>query len=160
MTRSITVYETVEQIRSRPAMYLGQCARIRLRAFLEGRCFINHEFGIPYHAQPDFGDFHDWVARRFVWRQSTAGWCNAMLEECGGDDRKALDTFFGLVEEVRRSVTPEKGTWAVRRQDDNGDRFVVETGLSQEEAERLVAELEARGHKQVYWAEPEQSRQP
>ena len=83
-----------------------------------------------------------------------------MLEECGGDDRKALDTFFGLVEEVRRSVTPEKGTWAVRRQDDNGDRFVVETGLSQEEAERLVAELEARGHKQVYWAEPEQSRQP
>jgi hypothetical protein len=47
-------------------------------------------------------------------------------------------------------------TWTVRRQDDNGNRFVVQTGLSRDEAERLVAELEARGHKQVYWSEPEQ----
>ena len=34
--------------------------------------------------------------------------------------------------------------WAVHRQDDNGNRFVVQTGLSREEAERLAAELEAR----------------
>lgn len=46
-------------------------------------------------------------------------------------------------------------TWAVVRQDDNGNRFVVQTGLSQAEAERLVAEFQARGHKQMYWAEPE-----
>jgi hypothetical protein len=32
---------------------------------------------------------------------------------------------------------------------------VVETGLSREEAERLVAAFEARRHKQVYWTEPE-----
>jgi hypothetical protein len=49
-----------------------------------------------------------------------------------------------------------QGTWAVHRQDDNGNRFVVQTRLTREEAERLVAELESRGHKQVYWAEPEQ----
>lgn len=49
---------------------------------------------------------------------------------------------------------PEQ-TWAVYRQDDNGNRFVVSTRLGREEAERLVAELESRGHKQVYWAEPE-----
>ena len=47
MTRSFHVYETVERMRPRPAMYLGQCARIRLRAFLEGCFFIAHEFGIP-----------------------------------------------------------------------------------------------------------------
>jgi hypothetical protein len=46
-------------------------------------------------------------------------------------------------------------TWTVHRQDDNGNRFVVETGLAKEDAERLVAELEARGHKQYYWAEVE-----
>jgi UDP-N-acetyl-2-amino-2-deoxyglucuronate dehydrogenase len=49
----------------------------------------------------------------------------------------------------------QKQTWTVYRQDDNGNRFVVSTRLSREEAERLVAEFEARGHKQVYWAEPE-----
>jgi hypothetical protein len=47
-------------------------------------------------------------------------------------------------------------TWAVHRQDDNGNRFVVKTGLSREEAERLVAMYEARGHKQMYWAAVEQ----
>ena len=48
-----------------------------------------------------------------------------------------------------------EGTWAVHRQDDNGNRFAVQGGLSRAEAERFVVELEARGHKQVYWAEPE-----
>jgi hypothetical protein len=55
------------------------------------------------------------------------------------------------------TVSCSEGTWAVHRQDDNGNRFVLETGLSREEAERLVAVFEARGHKQVYWAEPEQT---
>jgi hypothetical protein len=45
------------------------------------------------------------------------------------------------------------GTWVVLRQDDNGHRFVVETGLSRKEAERLVAHYESLGHKQLYWAE-------
>ena len=46
-------------------------------------------------------------------------------------------------------------TWSVHRQDDNGNRFVVQTGLSRAEAEKLAAELESRGHKQVYWVEPD-----
>ena len=47
--------------------------------------------------------------------------------------------------------------WAVHRQDDNGNCFVVRAGLGQEEAVRLAAELESRGHKQFYWVaqEPE-----
>lgn len=48
-------------------------------------------------------------------------------------------------------------TWTVHRQDDNGNRFIVETGLSQEAAEELVAVLEGRRHKQLYWAESEQT---
>jgi UDP-N-acetyl-2-amino-2-deoxyglucuronate dehydrogenase len=45
----------------------------------------------------------------------------------------------------------QERTWTVYRQDGNGNRFVVSTRLSREEAERLVTEFEARGHKQVYW---------
>lgn len=44
--------------------------------------------------------------------------------------------------------------WQVRRQDDNGNRFVVEAGLSEERARQLAGEFEQRGHKQLYWAEP------
>lgn len=47
--------------------------------------------------------------------------------------------------------------WAVYRLDDNGNRFVVETGLTKEAAEELVAEFQSRGHKQLYWAEIEKS---
>ena len=46
-------------------------------------------------------------------------------------------------------------TWAVHRQDDNGNRFVMETGLSREKADELVRTYEARGHKQMYWVERE-----
>jgi hypothetical protein len=43
----------------------------------------------------------------------------------------------------------------VWRLDDNGNRFEVARHLSREEALHLAAELEARGHKQSYWAVPE-----
>jgi UDP-N-acetyl-2-amino-2-deoxyglucuronate dehydrogenase len=50
--------------------------------------------------------------------------------------------------------SPIEETWRVWRQDDYSNRFEVRQGLSQADALRLVAEFEARGHKQSYWAEP------
>lgn len=44
-------------------------------------------------------------------------------------------------------------TWTVYRQGDDGNRFVVQAKLTGDAAERLVAEFEATGHKQHYWAE-------
>jgi len=44
--------------------------------------------------------------------------------------------------------------WRVRRQDDNDNRFTVAAGLSEKNARALAAEMESRGHKQLYWAEP------
>ncbi|MFY4730280.1 hypothetical protein [Nitrospira sp. BLG_2] len=46
--------------------------------------------------------------------------------------------------------------WAVHRQDDNGNRFVVESGLSREDAERVIARYEERGHKQLYWIDADE----
>jgi hypothetical protein len=102
MATRFNVYEVVARIRQRPAMYLGEPSLVRLRAFLDGCFYLAHEAGIGHEATPDFGGFHDWVARRFGWRESTAGWCNIILDECGGDDRQALERFFDLVEEYRR----------------------------------------------------------
>ena len=41
--------------------------------------------------------------------------------------------------------------WVVWRQDDNGNRYEVRRCGTREEAEALAAEMEARGHKQLYW---------
>jgi hypothetical protein len=46
----------------------------------------------------------------------------------------------------------EVPTWAVWRQDDHGNSFLVEANLTKSHAENLQAELEERGHKQTYWA--------
>jgi hypothetical protein len=59
--------------------------------------------------------------------------------------------------EPKDLVPGPEGTWAVHRQDDNGNRFVVQTRLSREEAVRLAAEFEAKGHKQFYWVQPDSS---
>lgn len=37
------------------------------------------------------------------------------------------------------------------RQDDNGNRYVVSRHETQAEAASVAADMEARGHKQVYW---------
>jgi len=44
--------------------------------------------------------------------------------------------------------------WIVWRQDDNGNRFEVARLASRDEADRLAAEYESRGHKQTYWVAP------
>jgi hypothetical protein len=38
----------------------------------------------------------------------------------------------------------------VHRVDDNGNEFIVATGLTREEAERMADMYEARAHKQMY----------
>ena len=46
------------------------------------------------------------------------------------------------------------GTWTVWRQDDSGNRFLISSGHSRDEAEHIVREFESRGHKQTYWVSP------
>jgi len=58
-----------------------------------------------------------------------------------------------------RIVMPEymgvfKNEWTVWRQDDIGNQFIVESGLSYERAQSLVLEFEKKGHKQFYWCRP------
>jgi hypothetical protein len=45
--------------------------------------------------------------------------------------------------------------WTVWRVDDSGNVFVVREHLAKEEAQAVANEFEARGHKQMYWIEPE-----
>jgi hypothetical protein len=50
---------------------------------------------------------------------------------------------------------PPQERWGVWRTDDTGNTFLVRDNLTHDEAVRLVAEFEARGHKQTYFAERE-----
>lgn len=41
--------------------------------------------------------------------------------------------------------------WQLWRQDDNGQKFLVETFSLEQEAQAQLEVLESRGHKQTYW---------
>jgi ferredoxin len=71
----------------------------------------------------------------------TVAWYRALLER-----RIAFDEF--------RSDDAIRYRWRVWRQDDNGNRFALGDALDEDEARRLAADYERRGHKQLYWAEP------
>ncbi len=47
-------------------------------------------------------------------------------------------------------------SWSVWRQDDNGNEFKIESGLSESDARSIVEEFERRGHKQMYWVRKEE----
>jgi hypothetical protein len=53
----------------------------------------------------------------------------------------------------RRAVSARDSdrSWSLWRQDDNGTSFEIRRDHTRDEAERLRDELEARGHKQLYW---------
>lgn len=55
---------------------------------------------------------------------------------------------FGWWAVVRKADFP---TWAVWRQDDAGNEYLVDANLSESQARAMVSEFEARGHKQAYW---------
>lgn len=55
-------------------------------------------------------------------------------------------------------MTANNPSWCLLRLDDNGNRFVMRSGLSREQAEALARDYQARGHKQTYWAEPEKEK--
>lgn len=50
---------------------------------------------------------------------------------------------------------PKLCRWSVWRQDDSGNRFLIEVNLTEAEAKSTVPDLEAREHKQVYWSAEE-----
>jgi hypothetical protein len=47
----------------------------------------------------------------------------------------------------------ERNDFCVYRQDDNGNKFLVESNLTESEANKISNALESTGHKQMYWVE-------
>ncbi len=68
----------------------------------------------------------------------------------GREVEGALDPTTGLPIELADLQSDRFVVW---RQDDNGNRVRMREGLSLSEAETVVREFEARGHKQMYWVQ-------
>lgn len=93
-----TLFELLDlgQFREKTPMYIGDWKISSLKAFIDGYLYASWVKKMDDEDRIAFGDFHDWVADYFGWRESTLGWKNIILKECGGDEEKALRKFFEL----------------------------------------------------------------
>ena len=137
------IYDLLDKMHERPAMYLGSKSLIRMDAFLQGHKEAMHHRGIKDTAQPPFHgiEFHDWVAVKLGYNYSEMGWCNAILFDTLGwtpktrrkwerltvrgvklaEDAAALDRFYELLDEYRHHGHKERDAVKakmLRHQDD------------------------------------------
>lgn len=96
------VYQLFAQIKESPAMYVGEKSLTRLQMFFYGYCFALDRQDIEFN-QRKFkkSGFHDWIAKKLGWSESTSGWLNMILNEVNGDEERAFDLFYLLLEEFK-----------------------------------------------------------
>jgi hypothetical protein len=98
-TQEIKAGHLLDLIRERPAMYLGSRTITGLGHFLGGFKYAEQIHGIEAVSQLP-NDFHEWVAYRLHYYESTKGWSRMILEQTV-DESAALDRFYELLDEYR-----------------------------------------------------------
>lgn len=84
-----------QKLRSRPAMFIGECSLTRLAAFIRGYDFALDELGQP--AEPFFEGFQNWVVQRLRVPEYH-GWETAILKHCSSE-AEAFKLFWELLDE-------------------------------------------------------------
>lgn len=112
--------ELLDVIRVRTAMYTGERTLTAVYHFLAGFGFAQHVYQIPTRQVPS--DFHDWVAYRLHYYESTSGYKRMILNRIP-DESAALDRFFELLDEYRSRqpavvATAKTGDLKVFKQED------------------------------------------
>jgi hypothetical protein len=109
----------LERIRQRPPLFLGDRTLTGLWHFLHGYSLAWGELRAgPLNLLPK--DFHDWVAYRLHFLESTSGWRNMILSQAT-DERVALERFWELLDE--RDARQARAVAKVREQQKRDDFF-------------------------------------
>jgi len=90
----------LNQLLSKPALYAGDAKISSIYHFLQGYQFSIEQNGIKLQDDSLIipRDFHDWVAYRLHFYESTSGWCR-MIYKRAKTEEEALDRFKELIEE-------------------------------------------------------------
>lgn len=91
-----SLYELINLIRKRPAMFVGAISITALQNFINGYTYACYVKDIEEDERPPWGDFHEFVRARTGFYESTSGWCNMILDVSDRDETKALAMFFTL----------------------------------------------------------------
>ncbi len=97
----LNIYQLLDLLRRRTAMYTGEASVHSLGSFVDGYSFCQRQAGMAVEDEkPDFGSFHDWVANKLGYSESASGWRN-MITSQRLDAEEALWLFYQLLDEYR-----------------------------------------------------------
>ena len=120
----------IEAIRLRPGMYFGSKSLTAFHQFLGG-----YQMACGLHQVEDDrlglripADFHEWVAYRTRFRESTSGWCK-MIVATSQSEEEAFDRFFELLvehaERAPRVVAEILGPTSTTRTERDGEDYLI-----------------------------------
>ena len=94
-------YEFLDNIRQRPALYLSETSitvfKGYFNGFLEGSKLLDNKA-----VASELRKLNDWVAMRLGYFEGTSGWKNMLLKSENGDEEKAFNKFFILLDEFKK----------------------------------------------------------
>jgi hypothetical protein len=96
-----SIYDVLEHIRKRPGMYIVEPSIYRLHSFIVGYTCGLGRVGFMPRDGIGFHRFHDWVAHRLGFAESTSGWVN-MIRDKSTSDAEAFQRFFTLLDEFKK----------------------------------------------------------
>lgn len=111
MTEKIVInnlYDLLNEIRKRPAMYMGSKSLSSLRQVINGYTIKAQIEGTEDAYENDFARFDEFVLDyrcHSYLTGSTAGWCNNILAANYGNEEAALNDFFKLFDLFREGYT-------------------------------------------------------
>lgn len=73
------IYDLLEVLSHRTAMYTGENKLSNIKSFIDGYTFAFSAEDERKKFNSSFYGFHDWVAEKFGFNESTAGWHNMIL---------------------------------------------------------------------------------
>lgn len=99
------IYDIMDVLRERFALYMGSKSITLLRSFLDGAVYASHILGID-DGYNDFSPiplrfFNDYVAQFYNYFESTAGWMNMILNKNNGEEETSFDMFYTLLDNFR-----------------------------------------------------------
>jgi hypothetical protein len=103
-----TLYDQIDRMRQRPAMWLGEATLTALWRFTDAYQFALTQHGVDERLDPPLHEFHDFCARYFQ-IAAEAGWCRIILANHCGQEDEALGHFFALFDDFRARVDVMKG---------------------------------------------------
>ena len=108
--KKYNIYDLLETISKRTAMYTGQNNFRSISSFIGGYSYAMEELGIKDIAYPPFSDFNDWVKIKLGFKSSVPGWSNLILCSAMGLDTNTPSFDWEELESKATEVAQKKAT--------------------------------------------------